>query len=378
MRLPRLRLPGRSSSAAVTGPIGFDLACDRLHMVQLESQGEGVRVRAAASCDYPADRDAILGAPHELKSLVASALRSQPFRGRQVVTVMPGDAVKLMVLNYELGAQQSEPELILSLVGERTKEPLDEWVVDYHPIRPSHAKQTELSALVAMAREEAVIRYLELLRRAGLEVEALEIPPVAIRRLVTRLATRDFEEDVMILHLGRESSHLTVLWGRRLILYREIEFGEDRAVELVAKSLDLPLESAESLLVEYGVYPGAARPPASAGAAPEASARSSEISETVMEILTPGFGGVAEQIGNALVYTASRTRGESVDLIYLVGAAAQWPGIDQLLSSLAAIPVRLLDPIQAITGRHGEARIADAPRIALAASLALRGFGDGE
>ncbi|MEE9279939.1 MAG: pilus assembly protein PilM [Myxococcota bacterium] len=372
MRVPGLRLFGRSSETGL-GPIGFDLGCEQLHMLQLEREHESLRVRAAASRPYPGGRDAILSAPAGLKSLVAEALRSQPFRGRKVVTVIPGDVVKLMVLNYELAPQQSEPELILSLVKERIKEPLDEWVVDYHPIRPSHEKQSELSALVAMAREDVVVKYLELLRMAGLEVEALEIPPVAIRRLVTRLALRDFEEDVMILHFGRDRSHLTVLWGRRLILYRELEFGEDRAVEQVAKSLDLPQESAASLLLDFGVFPDAP------GAGLDRA--SAEICETVMEILTPAFAAVAEQIGNALIYTASRTRGASVDLIYLVGSIARWPGIDQLISSLAAIPVRILDPLQAITARP-DARLPDAgesaPGIVLAASLALRGFGDGE
>ena len=373
MKLPRLRLFGRASDATEVGPIGFDLACDQLHMLQMERCRERLRVRAAASCPYPVGRDAILQSPGELKPLVARTLRSEPFRGRKVVTVIPGDAVKLMVLSYELNSQQSEPELILSLVRERIKEPLDEWVVDYHPIRPSHEKQSELSALVAIAREDAVIRHLELLRSAGLEVAALEIPPVAIRRLVIRLAMRDFGEDVMILHFGRDKSHLTVLWGRRLILYREIEFGENRAIEQVAKSLDLPLDSAAALLLEFGVFPETA--------SPDLDRASVEISETVMEILTPGFATVAEQIGNALIYTASRTRGESVDLIYLVGAVAHWPGVDKLISSLTAIPVRILDPLQAITGTRSAfpPSVSDAsPNIALAASLALRGFGDHE
>ena len=116
-------------------------------------------------------------------------------------------------------------------------------------------------------------------------------------------------------------------------------------------------------------------------ASPDLDRASVEISETVMEILTPGFATVAEQIGNALIYTASRTRGESVDLIYLVGAVAHWPGVDKLISSLTAIPVRILDPLQAITGTRSALppSVSDAsPNIALAASLALRGFGDHE
>ena len=372
MRLPSFR---RSEGRGHTGigPIGFDLAADQLHMVQMECERESLRVHASISRRYPVDREAILEAPADLKAMVAGALRSQPFRGKKVVTVVPGDLVKLMVLSYELGPRDSEPELILALVEERIQESLDEWVVDYLPIRPSHEKQSELSALVAIVRKDVVFRYLELLRAAGLDVEALEIPPVAIRRLVTRLAMRDLEDDVMILHFGREKSHLTVLWGRRLILYREIEFGVDRAIEQVAKSLDLPSESAASLLAEYGVYPD--------GPYAGLDRASAEIAETTLEILTPGFAAVAEQIGNAIVYTASRTRGASVDLICLVGAIARWPGVDRLVNSLASIPVRILDPLQTITGREGPSSVENggaASGIALATSLALRGFGDGE
>ncbi len=372
MRLPGIRQSRRDGHTGV-GSIGLDMAADQLHMVQMECQRESLCVRASISRAYPVDREAILQAPKDLKALVAGALRSEPFRGKKVVTVVPGDLVKLMVLSYELGPRDSEPELILALVEERIQESLDEWVVDYLPIRPSHEKQSELSALVAIVREDVVVRYLELLRGAGLEVEALEITPVAIRRLVTRLAMRDLEDDVMILHFGREKSHLTVLWGRRLILYREIAFGVDRAIEQVAKSLDLPAESAASLLAEYGVcadgpYAGLDR-------------ASAEIAETTLEILTPGFAAVAEQIGNALVYTASRTRGASVDLIYLVGSIARWPGVDSLVSSLASIPVRILDPFQAISGRQSPSAVEQegaASGIALATSLALRGFGDDE
>ncbi len=372
MRLPSIRWPRRGVHTGI-GPIGFDLAADQLHMVQMEAERESLRVHASISRPYPVDREAILRAPADLKALVAGAMRSQPFCGKKVVTVVPGDQVKLMVLSYELGPRDSEPELILALVEERIQESLDEWVVDYLPVRPSHEKQSELSALIAIVREEVVIQYLELLRRAGLEVEALEISPVAIRRLVTRLAVRDLEEDVMILHFGREKSHLTVLWGRRLILYREIEFGLDRAIEQVAKSPDLPVGPAASLLAEYGVYPD--------GPYAGLDRASAEIAETALEILTPGFAAVAEQIENALVYTASRTRGASVDLIYLVGTVARWPGVDRLVNSLSSIPVRILDPLQAVTGRQGPSAVAQggaASGIALATSLALRGFGDGE
>ena len=108
MRLPSLTRFGRTQGATEVGPIGLDLGSDRLRMLQMEGDVENLRVRAFASSAYPVDRDAILADPSGLKALVASALRSQPFRGKKVVTVLPGDVVKLMLLNYQLAPQQPE------------------------------------------------------------------------------------------------------------------------------------------------------------------------------------------------------------------------------------------------------------------------------
>ena len=108
MRLPSIRR-SRPGGQTGIGPIGFDLAGDQLHMVQMECERESLRVRASSSHTYPVDRETILQAPADLKALVAGALRSQPFRGRKVVTVVPGDLVKLMVLSYELGPETQSP-----------------------------------------------------------------------------------------------------------------------------------------------------------------------------------------------------------------------------------------------------------------------------
>jgi len=363
MNLARLRsVLSRTPGATQTGPIGFDLGHDKLHALQLEREEETLGVRAAACVSLPAGcrSDARTG----LRPLVARTLKDRGFEGRRIVAAMPADDLKLMVLNYELSRQQTEPELIISRVEERIQEPVDGWVVDYLAIRKNPDEKGEHSALVAMAREDAVIQHLELLRSAGLEVEALEIGPVAVRRLITWL------DNVLVINCGQEKSYLMVLWGQRLILYREIDFGEQQVIERVSKSLDMGSESAASLLYEFGVFPEA-DPPADAGA----NAR--EIRQTLMEILKSSFNTVAEHVANALVYTASRTRGESVDSVYLLGPMARWPGADSLLGALVSIPVQILDPLAGLESIRDGLGLSDMKcslGFTLAAGLALRGM----
>ena len=139
----------RRGTGSDPGPIGFDLSHERLSMVQIGGPPSKRRIRASATVSHTAEQGSIFDSPKELRGLVARALERGPFKGRRIVTALPPDRVKLMLLSYELGTQQDEPELILSRVQERIQESLDDCVVDYLPIRKTPGKPSESSALVA-------------------------------------------------------------------------------------------------------------------------------------------------------------------------------------------------------------------------------------
>ncbi len=347
-------------------PIGLVLDGNRIELLQLEGSPQQPRVRACLTLDR-ADGGELLPSRDALRSLLGPRLRQTGFRGRRTVTAMPASQVKLMVVNYGLESNRDEAELILRLVAERVPQPLAQCVVDYLPIRT--ASESEKSALVAVAQRENVIGYLELLRAAGLQVEALEIEPVAMRRLVMRLSQDEAKENILVLNGGATRSDLTVFWGRRLILYRELEFGESRAVERLSRTLEMSPESAVSVLREYGFRSPVS--PADLGGGPPPH----EISQAVREILKAEFDRVAESVRNALAYTASRTRGGAVDAVYLVGSIVRWPEVEHVLQERLALPVEILDPRAAFDPSRAELGSAAPAPSAIVAGLALRGVG---
>lgn len=360
-RLPA-PLRGVVASHAGTAPIGLEVDGERLHAVQLE-RGEPPRIRAACSLDMTP-----LGPGGQVAPL-RRLLGERGFRGRRVVSVLPDEHVKLMVVNYESGPQQDDAHAIVALVQERVDDALQDCVVDYLPLRTAE-KHGARSALVAVARREVVIAHLEVLRHAGLEVDALEIAPVAVRRLAVLLAGSETSRNSLVIHCGAQRSHLTMLAGRRLILYREIDYGEDLAVETLGKSLDMTPEAAADVLFRYGVLAHER-----GDQAWDDPAAAVEISETITEILKPGLYGLVEQVEMAAVYTASEWHGASIDELLLLGRIARWPGIDRMLTEMTSIPARALDPGALCTGETATGVDAS---LAVAVGLALRGMVTGD
>lgn len=359
-------LPGQARETRF-GVIGLDFGPEGLHLVQLrEEEGRSV-LHAGCSVPYPVERAELGRLPRRaLRNFFATALKAGGFAGRRVVLPAPRERVKLHVTNYELPEGRSEAEVILGMVRERYGPEAAGSVVDFVPMRTAGGQKGEQSALVAVANQQEITRDLRFLAETGLEIEAIEVAPLAIHRLVAWGARQNLAQDVLVIHCGAEKSDLTVLWGRRLILYREIDFGESMLVEALSRALDVSNSEAAAMLHEHGL-------PSDSDEKPEDGDRIGEIRSTLLEILRPSFTALAEQVDRALVYTASRSHGSVVEHVHLSGRLANWPGADQLLDDLLSIPVSVLDARQ-ILATEGSPPPECGVGIALAAGCSLRGI----
>ncbi len=364
-------------------PIGVVFDSNRIHWVQLDRIRDSVRLRDACSVKYAGDLESLLSSKADLKDLVCKVLRRGHFRGQRIVTHAPVADLRLMVLNYTADSAKSEPEQILGLARERMRDDLLEHVVDYVPIRTSGEKQGERSALVAVAPEDPVIEHLERLRRAGLEVEALEIAPVAIRRLIAGSlpASREGDSDsiVLVLRMGVTTTELTLLSARRLLLYRELEIGTESMIEAVAKGLDCDRDAAEDLVATYGVVEHAADDTGTlefADAFGESDG-AGKIASTLREILRPSLRAIVDQAHKAISYAVFQTRGMSIETIYLMQGTVRCPGLDGLLAEMLKLPVDDFKSLSAIEGYEGVVDAGSDQGLALALGFAMRGVVDG-
>ena len=350
--------------AGYPGPIGLEFGLYRLRMVQLLKQPDGLSLGACASIPYTGGREQLLASSRRLADLLRQLCKTYGFRGRDVVTCLQPNVVRTLLLRYAVPAGQTDAGVIVQRMSERVEGELADYVLDYMPVRSDVSEGQEHSALIALARREDVVVYLELLRKAGLNVLALEIGPVAIRRLITSALDNYAEDNLMVITMGQTQTYMTVLSGRRLIFDREVEFGERSLVERLCEELELAESAAHQLLDARGL-----RALGVAGSFDETG--SDEVTTTVFEVLKPLFMELVGDINKALIYTASETRGKTVQQVYLTGAVACWKGIADILNGLLDIPVSVLDPMAGMQG--GNEHDPD-PRVGVATGLAMRGL----
>ena len=354
---PRL-LPG------VTYPIGLYLGADRLCAAQMQRTPAGLMVRAVASLDLGCPWYAMLAEPRRFKYALTAFWKEHGFGGREVVAAMPPEQLKVFTLNYTVAQGQADAEAIASEVKERLKNKGRSMVVDFVPVRQPTQEERSKEAVVAAAAREDVTAFLEFLGHAGLEVRALDIAGMALKRIVPWVDPGSSAEmqNALLIHIAADSSRLMWIWGRRLMLERPIEFSEQRLVARVARLLDLPEPSAKRLLVQHGLRTPQGR-------------QTAEIDGTLREIVGAELLLLKTEASKTLHYAASKTRGNGVDKVLLVGAVAGFPGIAQLLSAGLGKPVEVLDPLSAFPHRLSSEQAAElAPHcgVAVAIGLALR------
>ena len=352
------------------GFIGFELSHEKLHMVQMEWQPGGQRIRAAVSLPFQGGRQELLNNPKALRALVKEGLRKKPFIGNKIVTCVPIEQLKLLMINYRCNSSEGEVQALLKATRERISGDLQEWVVDYLPIRSQINTETEKVALVALTKKAHQQVFLDTLSKAGLHTEALEIGPVAIRRLVCSIPSDSEHANNLVINVGRNNSYITVFSGNRLLLDRSVTFGEEQAIKRIMQQLDFDERNAMEVLYEYGISN------ATMVVGSDEKIGAEEISVTLSEILRPIFLDLQNEIRQALIYFASQSRGASIDQVFLLGSAARWPGSAEVLGQLLNLPIEILNPFTAFEATSDSAVISDLDPIAgiaTATGCALRG-----
>jgi type IV pilus assembly protein PilM len=354
-------------------PIGADFAANRLNLVQADWRAGGWHLRAASSLPYPMPRDVLLASPKALVQFVDAALAQAPFQGRRVISALPPADVRILPLTVHVATGQTEAQAVGRAVSEQLGERAGQHVIDYYQVRGADMDGGERQVLVAAALKHRVLDYLAMLEHARLVPVALDIGPAAIGRLLATLHGSDVGQSVALLNFGAAKSYLTVIWGRRLMLDREIAFGEDMLAGAVAGALDLQPDTAASLLRQHGI-----------GARPGMAVDDPhiELRRAIRAILHPACQALADELAHTQVYVASRTRGSSISRLYLNGSLARYPDIQSRISELIDVPVHLLDPFGAFpeSARDTANDATGEPAttsLALATGLALRGGADG-
>ncbi len=174
----------------------------------------------------------------------------------------------------------------------------------------------------------------------------------------------------LVINFGLYKSYATVLWGRRLLLDRELSFGCATGATVLSEALEVSKQEATELLARHGIK--VANKVIVGSDYEEVS-----IAETVADILKPVLQDFAHEIKRLMLYVASRTRGRTVNESYMFGNVLEWSGVDRILSEMTGITFKTTQPFYGFATSKQAAKIKDVSElrgIAVATGLALLGL----
>jgi len=340
------------------GPIGIDFGPNGLRLVQFRKNRNKLELYASAHISIG---DEERHSSRLLRALIKHTLKENRFVGRDIVTCLQPEKVKILMLSFMHQTDKKDEELIVQRVAERIDDNIENYIIDYMMVRPAAENGQERSVLVALSNRDEVISYLEHLRKAGLKVKLLEIEPTAVRRLISVKHGTEHDANLMTISMGDSQTYITVLSGRRLIYERDVDFGERQLIELLCKELDIDEHEARTML-ERGNTKNTGE-----------NDHNEPVTIALYSVLKPLFMELVEDINRALIYAASETRGLPVEHVYLTNRVATWHGIESFINTLIEVPVSILRPFEGF--ENAEVFNADSgPRGAVVTGMALHGL----
>jgi type IV pilus assembly protein PilM len=333
-------------------PIGLDIGCDSIKMLQVETVGQTLAVVSAAREPVsPAARE-----KPELRLAMASdvirqMLRHGGFSGRRVVAALPRDILHVKNLRMPLIPQH---ELAAAVKFEaRNIFPFDTDQAHIHILPAGEVRQgidVRQEVIVLAARHEDVNAFLEHMHRCGVTVEALDVEPCALYRAQERfIRRREDEQDVHVMvDVGYRRSQVVIGKGREISFMKPIEIGSHQFHEAVSRKLGITMDEGRALrrrLIE-----------AAPGPACMTSLKSDPVRQAVFDATRSTMEELGREIGLCLRYYSVTFRGQRPGKLRLLGGEAADPLLLGVLNASLGVPVEAGRPLYSVdTSRMDQA-----------------------
>ncbi|WP_030176852.1 type IV pilus assembly protein PilM [Spirillospora albida] len=337
---------------ATTTLIGLDIGSTAVRAVETGRGRSGPSlVRSGAA---PLPPGAVRGGVVQDDKAVTQALRhlwsTAGFRSRKVVLGVTSPQVVVRDTTVpDLPAAQRRAALPLQ-VRDPLPLPLEESVLDFHPLAEPDADRQVRGMLIA-APKQTLLTAVHAAERAGLHVARVDLAAFALVRGVSWLDGRV----EAIVDIGDHITSMIVHEDGVPLIVRALPRGGAEITAAIAARLGISAADAEDLKRRAGLD---AADPAAA--------------EAVEAAVTP----LAREIHSSFAYLSAGERNVQVGRLVLAGGGAALPGLARTLGAQLRLDVRYADPAVRLRGaadrsRRGQDALENLDRFGPAAAIAV-------
>ncbi|MEE8430041.1 MAG: type IV pilus assembly protein PilM [Candidatus Desulfatibia sp.] len=356
-------------------PIGIDIGSRNIYAVQLKETRQGFAVRALAHRELEAEIESIPDANPGLVDAVKKMTKNRNFRGKSAVLHIPVKNISVLPIRFKVGATETLEEAILRESEKYLSFPLEEAALDYPSLTPEvDGDGDAYRATVIAVRRKYIEQYLQLMKQAGLTVEAVDYRVSSLIRLYKHFH-KVTKHPVILCYIGYFESMLAVVTEDSIIGQRIIPWGVHELIEKILANLELlkAKDNARLLLKTHGLaYEDLESADNSDDRAPDATMVN--MRRAIFQVITPSIDELVFEFHKMISGVMSEKQHTAFEGIYMYGHAALIHHFDRYFERRLNIPTRCINPMTTVALSDGNKLpgIDEGAPFALALGLAMR------
>ena len=336
------------------GRIGLDVGSCWVKALQLSGDGAHRRIVAAAS--FPRLEPGNACGTAELGE-IASILRRQGLRGREVVVAAPSEKLRSALLELPPRSAGVPMEQLARAEFSRVQK-LDVSTSEFswwELPTPSRAAKGTSVMTVAYPHADAE-SHVGALESAGFSVAAVDTATSALARACLALNTG--QQALAILELGSSEAVLVLVFEGVVAYERRIaEAGISKLLVALSSTLGTSSETAEHVLHQIGL------------SAISAESKEGDRSSEARVLIVRHFDSAIAEVRKTLSYAAHQYADLKIETMILCGGGARIPGVREHIAGSVSSEIRLADVGQTLACAD-ELRDRVGPQFACAMGLA--------
>lgn len=328
---------------------GLDISDLSLKFVKLKKKGKFFDLASygEAPIKYGAIKEGEIKDEKTLVRTLESALskaKGEKIKTKYVIASLPDEKAFLQVIQLPRMVEEDLKSAVIYEAENYIPLPIEDVYIDFQVVPPIYNHLDHLDILIAAIPREIADSYISCLKQAGLKPESLEIESLAISRALIKNGISP--TPIMFIDLGLARANLIIFSGYSVRFTSSIPISSQKLSEFIAQTMNIDLDRAERLKIEYGLQAKFKSKEFVTGETEQESE-----SQKIIEILQPALSELAEEIKKHIHYYQTHNfhehllpRNKDLKKIMLCGGGSNLKGLVDFLSSKLKIPVELANP----------------------------------
>ncbi|MBC8218790.1 MAG: pilus assembly protein PilM [Planctomycetes bacterium] len=331
-------------------PIGLDIGHNFVKMIQLTVSGGRVSVLAADKVAIDPNTDGDQQAVRQdVVSAVSQMLARGNFRGREVVSCLPNDKVKITSLRIaETELNQVEHVLRKEVVQRFGLNP-DKDAIDYVVAGSIRQGDETKKELILFAVDDQTIKdHITLLEEARLQPVAIDTIPFALFRGFERQQRREADKEHTIVFVDVGSRFTTVVFGRgdEISFVKQIPIGGQSFNREIARMLGIDIGQAKRLRERIRTERESTVSDSSEQTDEEEGKLDASARQTVVDAVSSIAEELAREISLCLRYFTVTFRGKRVERAIFSGGEAYENILLNVLRRQLTVEIEVAQPLR--------------------------------